>query len=190
MALHSDKCIRKGGPSSGAIYVRNITSRSKLRMNQFWNPSKINLTLWGCWGIYKKFMGFDNLKWARRFLHQHQVNLRQVHCFVQSEFSRMRCSAAAFNFQYLSISLRPLSSWLRHPPHLSFPSIFPCIHILYSNESGVGGWVCWRLATAGQWYWTHNAYEVKSGDERGKFRFLLCMTSKSIRKWRYCSTQS
>ena len=38
-------------------------------------------------------------------------------------------------------------------------------------------------------YWTHNAYEVRSGDERGKLKFLLFMPPKPIIKWRYCFTQ-
>ena len=73
----------------------------------------------------KKFMGFECLKRARWFIHTYTLHTY----LVQSEFSRMRCSAASSSFRHLLVSLRPFSSCLRHPPRLSFPSIFPFIHI-------------------------------------------------------------
>ena len=55
--------------------------------------------------------------------------LRQVHSALQSEFSRVRSSASAFNFQYEYplLSLRSASSCLCLLPRLPFTSILPSI---------------------------------------------------------------
>ena len=96
--------------------------------------------------------------WFHKFIsvlfvlhHSFCCALQQVHSLFQNESSTEGgwSSASSLNFQYLPLSLRSYSSFLRLLPRLPVPSILPSIYdtsdVINTNVNTLGNWL-WNSA--------------------------------------------